>query len=118
MSETYEPDPKNLTLKADEKHFSAQDSALDGDAKATSERDVEKDFEKQRDSADEDRVEVTPQAEQSDPNIVDFDGPDDLENPLNWSKSKKWANGGLLSAFTLITYVFQLSTITGCHKRD
>jgi hypothetical protein len=24
-----------------------------------------------------------------DPNIVDFDGPDDPENPLNWSATKK-----------------------------
>ena len=38
-----------------------------------------------------------------DPNIVDWDGPDDPENPLNWSAGKKWANIAVLSALTLLT---------------
>ncbi|KAJ5724727.1 Efflux pump [Penicillium malachiteum] len=36
-------------------------------------------------------------------NIVDLDGPDDPENPLNWSAKKKWTNGGLFAAMTFIT---------------
>lgn len=42
------------------------------------------------------------QAEQ-DPNIVDFDGPDDPENPLNWTFYKKWGMVLLISAITFLT---------------
>lgn len=38
-----------------------------------------------------------------DPNIVDFDGPDDLQNPLNWSFTKKWGTVSLVSAITFLT---------------
>lgn len=38
-----------------------------------------------------------------DPNVVDWDGPDDPENPLNWSGRKKLTNGALLAIMTLIT---------------
>lgn len=36
--------------------------------------------------------------------VVDFDGPDDPENPLNWSQTRKWCLVGLISAMTLVTY--------------
>lgn len=38
-----------------------------------------------------------------DPNVVDWDGDDDPDNPYNWSKKKKWMNIGILSALTLLT---------------
>ncbi|EXJ62308.1 hypothetical protein A1O7_02742 [Cladophialophora yegresii CBS 114405] len=38
-----------------------------------------------------------------DPDIVDWDGPDDPENPLNWPSRKKWANIAFLSMITLLT---------------
>ena len=38
-----------------------------------------------------------------DPNIVDWDGPDDPENPLNWASSKK------LAAITIVSLVTMLS---------
>ncbi|KAF2398111.1 multidrug resistance protein [Trichodelitschia bisporula] len=38
-----------------------------------------------------------------DSNIVDYDGPDDPENPYNWSTGKKWTTAGLLSALTFVT---------------
>ena len=41
--------------------------------------------------------------EESDANIVDFAGPEDLTNPLNWTSRKKWGNIALLSALTLLT---------------
>ena len=41
--------------------------------------------------------------EEHDPNVVDFDGPDDPTNPLNWTPSRKWANITVLSALTLLT---------------
>lgn len=34
--------------------------------------------------------------------LVDFDGPDDLSNPINWSKRYKWAIVVLLSAVNLV----------------
>lgn len=41
-----------------------------------------------------------------DPNtsiIVDWDGPDDPANPVNWSPGLKWANVVVVSAITFIT---------------
>ncbi|OCT50363.1 hypothetical protein CLCR_07587 [Cladophialophora carrionii] len=40
-----------------------------------------------------------------DPDVVDWDGPDDPENPLNWTSRRKWANIGFLSMITLLTLV-------------
>jgi hypothetical protein len=37
--------------------------------------------------------------------IVDWDGPGDPANPLNWPPGKKWANLAIISSFTLITCV-------------
>ncbi|RYP53482.1 hypothetical protein DL768_001519 [Monosporascus sp. mg162] len=39
----------------------------------------------------------------TDPNVVDWDGPDDPENPMNWSDTKKWLNIAVLSILTLVT---------------
>lgn len=39
----------------------------------------------------------------SDPNIIDFDGPDDPDNPMNWHSSKKWGMVALISAITFLT---------------
>ena len=44
-------------------------------------------------------------SEEKDPNIVDWDGDNDPEDPRNWSGKKKWTNAGLIAAFTLITQV-------------
>ncbi|TDZ27904.1 Efflux pump radE [Colletotrichum spinosum] len=38
-----------------------------------------------------------------DPNIVDWDGPDDPENPQNWPMKKKWLNIAAISILTLVT---------------
>ena len=40
---------------------------------------------------------------QIDPNLVDFDGPDDPENPLNWPASKKNLSISLMSLITLLS---------------
>ena len=48
---------------------------------------------------------VTEVAQPRDPNIVDWDGPDDKENPLNWPAREKWMNVGLLAVITLLTLV-------------
>lgn len=46
-----------------------------------------------------------PSAEVADVYIVDWDGPDDPENPRNWSFKKKWAATAIVSAFTFISPV-------------
>lgn len=38
-----------------------------------------------------------------DPNIVDWSGPDDVEDPHNWSSSRRWAQIILVSLFALVT---------------
>ena len=39
--------------------------------------------------------------EPTDPNVVDWDGPDDPEHPLNWSKTRKNLHLVIVSLFTL-----------------
>ncbi|KAJ5247128.1 MFS transporter cpaT [Penicillium chermesinum] len=58
------------------------------------------DIEKGRES--ENTYEVQSKQPQ-DPNIVDWDGPDDPENPLNWSKSKKLKATVSIALITLLT---------------
>jgi len=38
-----------------------------------------------------------------DPNIVDWDGPNDPENPLNWSSGLKWGIVATIASITFIT---------------
>lgn len=49
--------------------------------------------------------EPLPVQEPADPNTVDWDGPDDPANPLNWSKSVRLRQVALISLITLIAYV-------------
>lgn len=39
----------------------------------------------------------------ADPNIVDWDGPDDPKNPINWSEKLKWANVAVIASITFLT---------------
>lgn len=39
----------------------------------------------------------------TDPNIVDWDGPDDPENPMNWSSGKKTGAVIVIAAITFTT---------------
>ncbi|KAI8965603.1 MFS general substrate transporter [Daldinia sp. FL1419] len=41
--------------------------------------------------------------DEKDPDVVDWDGPDDPTNPVNWSDKKKWLNIAILSIMTLVT---------------
>jgi hypothetical protein len=60
--------------------------------------DLAQDMEKDVESAASSPVEVT-----SDGNIVDWDGPDDCNNPQNWSLAKKGVNILILSILTFLT---------------
>jgi hypothetical protein len=73
--------------------------------------DVEKGFElpsstSQEMSLEEEMPKENVAAETPDPNIVDWDGPDDPKNPMNWSSFRKWTTIGLVSTITFVTYVF------------
>ena len=37
-------------------------------------------------------------------NVVDWDGPNDPENPMNWSNSRKWLTISLISISSFNTY--------------
>ncbi|QDS77377.1 hypothetical protein FKW77_005756 [Venturia effusa] len=76
--------------------------------------DLEKDIEKEGAGSREESVLTTPipsihekpkteSQEQDDANVVWWEGPDDLENPLNWSSKRKWAAIGMVSLVTFLT---------------
>lgn len=89
-----------------EKHVDAYQQGLDVD---TFTKDVEKGPQSQAHSTHTDErtlagdATVEEQDAPRDPNIVDWDGPDDTENPQNWTPKKKWSIIGALAATTLIT---------------
>ena len=56
-------------------------------------RDVEK--------AEEEQTEIPKSRDQMDPNIVDWDGPEDPHNPMNWTITKKWV---VTISFALMTF--------------
>ena len=65
----------------------------------------ERDVEKGNDTGSISTAEQ-PDAEEEperDANVVDFDGPNDPENPMNWKASKKWGMVALISAITFLT---------------
>jgi hypothetical protein len=43
--------------------------------------------------------------EDRDTNVIDWDGPDDPQKPVNWPARKKWTNIILVSALTMLTWV-------------
>lgn len=47
----------------------------------------------------------SPSEEAADPNIVSWDGPNDPENPVNWSTGLKCSSIALVSAITFVTFV-------------
>ncbi|KAI0964038.1 hypothetical protein AcW1_000955 [Taiwanofungus camphoratus] len=56
-------------------------------------------------SPPQDRIEKAPLPQADDAIIVDWDGPNDPENPRNWPLRKKWAAAATVSAFTFISPV-------------
>ena len=50
------------------------------------------------------------------PQTVDWDGPDDGANPMNWSPIRKWITIGLVSFNTLNVYVAAPIFFSGMEK--
>jgi len=51
--------------------------------------------------------------EAHDTNIVDWDGPQDPNNPRNWTKGKKWAHIIMVSLFALVTNMAPTMCVPG-----
>lgn len=47
--------------------------------------------------------------EKTQDNVVDWDGPDDPQNPLNWPALKRNSHVAFISIFTMYGYVIALS---------
>lgn len=79
---------------------------LDFDAREANGDDVEK----QVRDADEPPADVTQAREPpppKDPNLVEFDGPDDPDNPRNWTQQRRWI---ITAASGLMTFVVTFSS--------
>ena len=48
--------------------------------------------------------------------IVDWDGPDDPQNPMNWTDTRKWTIIALVSALTFNVFVPPFSIDTGTNE--
>ncbi|EUC41983.1 hypothetical protein COCMIDRAFT_8389 [Bipolaris oryzae ATCC 44560] len=83
--------PTHLSDNATRKHTAK-------DEYETGEKDVEKGTTNSISSDDDTKAD-----DDHDPNIVDFDGPDDPENPMNWTAFKKWGTISLVAAITFLT---------------
>lgn len=62
-------------------------------------KDIEKGNQADSISSDEEAID----SNEDDPNIVFWDGPDDPQNPMNWSFTKKWGTVCLVSCITFLT---------------
>lgn len=77
-----------------------QQSDLDG---ATIQAPSERGVSAGSDGVTGDKEKAVAEETEQDPNIVDWDGPHDPENPMNWPEKKKWLNVAVLSILTIIT---------------
>jgi MFS transporter, DHA1 family, multidrug resistance protein len=75
------------------------------------------DLERGDQSSDEEKAEQLRRKESKhrDPNLIEWDGPDDPENPMNWPASKKWivtlALGMMTFCVTFASSVFSNATV-------
>lgn len=53
-----------------------------------------------------------------DPNIVGWNGPDDPENPMNWTSRKKVTAIGIVSLITILSYVLYRLRACAAQKHD
>ncbi|POS76602.1 hypothetical protein DHEL01_v205009 [Diaporthe helianthi] len=60
-----------------------------------------------------DTIDTPTKSEAPDSNIVDWDGPQDPNNPRNWIKGKKWAHIIMVSLFALVTNMAPTMCVPG-----
>ncbi|KAF2185482.1 hypothetical protein K469DRAFT_160912 [Zopfia rhizophila CBS 207.26] len=51
---------------------------------------------------EQDATEASPPSETKDPNVIDWDGPNDTHNPMNWACGPKYTHLALVSIITLV----------------
>lgn len=77
------------------------------------ERDVEKNV-AERENQGQEQVDERDERDERAPDLIEWDGPDDPENPMNWANSQKWAVTLALASMTFcITFassVFSTAT--------
>lgn len=79
----------------------SQKSKDDHDAEEEAEEDIEESFQPGRDE-EEGPEQHSSYDEKQESNIVDWDGPNDPENPHNWSKARKWTITMITAALTFV----------------
>ena len=106
------PTPEAAASSTHEAHFStnaekASSSAIplpNGKRTPTSSNSAQEvDLEAGHHSEDYDKKEPETDKKEVNPNIVDWDGPDDPKNPMNWSEKLKWANVFVIASITFLT---------------
>ncbi|KAI9658888.1 MAG: hypothetical protein M1821_001848 [Bathelium mastoideum] len=79
--------------------ISPEQTALNGDAS----RDLEKQEADASSKTSARKEEIAIIDESQDSNIVDWDGPDDPQNPMNWTAGRRWGMIAVVSAITFLT---------------
>jgi len=108
-----------LPYKFQKRILISRSAAIEGETPSnSSDEDFrEKDLEKGDEVADNRKVEESKNKEQEakDPNLIEWNGPDDPENPLNWPNGKKWrvtmALAFMTFCVTFASSVFSNATI-------
>ena len=106
------PTPETAATATHEAFFSTNAEKVSTSAipvpngkRATTSSDFEQevDLEAGHHSEDFEKKEPETHKTEVDPNIIDWDGPDDLKNPINWSDKLKWANIAVIASITFLT---------------
>ena len=95
--------PSNLGSIQHEAHHTATRPSISLDEKDDHHAARNKDIEKGAGPGSISSNDEPEEEPEDDTNVVDFDGPEDPENPMNWKASKKWGMVGLISAITFLT---------------
>jgi MFS transporter, DHA1 family, multidrug resistance protein len=110
-SEPNSPTPRSTSPNQMPAHKASDDSLLSADSGLFG-QDHDRDLEK---AGQAPLPQPETKKDRKDPNLVDWDGPDDPENPQNWSLKRKWLVTGCLATMTLtITFassVFSTATM-------
>jgi DHA1 family multidrug resistance protein-like MFS transporter len=97
--------------------FPAQEGETVNSSDSESQLDSDKDLEKGDAKEDNIKAEKAKREEQQekDPNLIEWDGPNDPENPMNWPATKKWrvtiAMGLMTLCVTFASSVFSNATM-------
>lgn len=93
------------------------DDTFDGNEVIEGSSSEDTDVEKGDQTSDEEKAEQLKRKEskQKDPNLIEWDGPNDPESPMNWPTSKKWrvtlAMGMMTFCVTFASSVFSNATV-------